>query len=62
MRIFLIVALYSFADVYLYFSGFVLLKERIQSDQSDCRHCIEGMSVTKPGSKSFFYDMYLVGK
>jgi len=28
--------------------------ERTQSDHSDCRHWIEGVSTTKPGTDSFF--------
>ena len=33
---------------------FSVIVERTQSDHSDCRHWMEGMSTTKPGTKSFF--------
>jgi len=33
---------------------FSAIVERTQSDHSDCRHWMEGMSTTEPGAESFF--------
>ena len=33
---------------------FSAIMERTQSDHSDCRHWMEGVSTTKPGTESFF--------
>jgi len=35
-----------------------LILERTQSDHSDCtcRHWMESVSTTKPGTESFFFD------
>ena len=33
---------------------FSAILERTQSNHSDCRHWIEGVSTTKPGTESFF--------
>jgi len=35
---------------------FSLILERTQSDHSDCRHLMEGVSTTKPGTESFFFN------
>ena len=35
---------------------FSAIVERTQSDYSDCRHQMEGMSTTKPGTESFFFN------
>jgi len=35
---------------------FSAIVERTQSDHSDCRHWMEGMSTTKPGTESFLFN------
>ena len=36
---------------------FSAIVERTQSDHSDCRHWMEGVSTTKPGTESFFFNI-----
>jgi len=35
---------------------FSAILERTQSNHSDCRHWIEGVSTMKPGTESFFFN------
>ena len=41
---------------------FSAIVKRTQSDHSDCRHWMEGVSMMKPGSGSFFLNIYPVRK